>query len=70
MKTTHGLLHLDKRNVVLWKLMDIPKSFIWIIIFFDEALWFEIWRHIAILPEMHPRPLVVRSIYFDVWDDI
>jgi hypothetical protein len=33
MKTTHELLHLDKLNLVQWKIIDIPTSFIWINIF-------------------------------------
>jgi hypothetical protein len=33
MATTHELFHLDKRSFVLWKIVDIPTSFNWIIIF-------------------------------------
>jgi hypothetical protein len=32
---THEPLHLDKLSFVNWKVMDIPTTFIWIIIFFD-----------------------------------
>jgi hypothetical protein len=32
MDRTHKPLHLD---IVRWNIMDIPTSFIWIIIFFD-----------------------------------
>jgi hypothetical protein len=32
---THEPLHLDKWTWVLWKIMDIPTSFIWIIILFE-----------------------------------
>jgi hypothetical protein len=35
MAMTHEPLHLDKRNFVQWKIVDIPISFIWIIIFFN-----------------------------------
>jgi hypothetical protein len=38
MATTYEPLHLDKRSFVLWKIMDIPTSFIWIIIFFNAPL--------------------------------
>jgi hypothetical protein len=37
MERTHELLHLVKWSFVHWKAMDIPKSFIWIIIFLNEA---------------------------------
>jgi hypothetical protein len=36
METTHEPLQLDKRNVVQWKIMRIPKSFIWINLFFNR----------------------------------
>jgi hypothetical protein len=35
MKITNELLHLYKQSLVQWKFMDIPTSFIWIIVFFD-----------------------------------
>jgi hypothetical protein len=35
MATTHELLHIDKRSSVQWKKMDIPTSFIWMIISFN-----------------------------------
>jgi len=35
MERTHEPLHLDVWSSVHWKIMDIPTSFIWIIIFFD-----------------------------------
>jgi hypothetical protein len=35
METTHEILHLDKRSLVQWKIVDMPTSFIWIIIFFN-----------------------------------
>jgi hypothetical protein len=38
MKGIHETLHLDKLSFLHWKFMDIPTSFIWIIIFFDGAL--------------------------------
>jgi hypothetical protein len=34
--TTHEPLHLDKWRFVQWKIMDIPTSFIWNIVFFEE----------------------------------
>jgi hypothetical protein len=37
METTHDLLHLDKRSLVQWNIVDVPTSFIWIISFFDGA---------------------------------
>jgi hypothetical protein len=37
MEKTHELMHLGKWSFVHRKIMDIPTSFIWIIIFFDEA---------------------------------
>jgi hypothetical protein len=38
MDTTHEHLHLNKWRLVLCKIMEIPASFIWIIILFDEHL--------------------------------
>jgi hypothetical protein len=35
MVTAHEPLHLDKHSFVEWKIVDIPTSFIWIIIFFN-----------------------------------
>jgi hypothetical protein len=35
MATTHESLHLDEQTFVQWKTVDIPASFIWIIIFFN-----------------------------------
>jgi hypothetical protein len=32
-ETAHQTLHLDKRSLVKWKVMDIPTSFIWIMLF-------------------------------------
>jgi hypothetical protein len=37
METTYEALHLDKWSSAHWKVMDIPTSSIWIIIFFDRA---------------------------------
>jgi hypothetical protein len=37
MTTTHEIFHLEKRSLVQWNTMDIPTSYIWIIIFFDRA---------------------------------
>jgi hypothetical protein len=34
---THEMLHLDKRGLVQWKIMDMPTSFIWNIIFCKGA---------------------------------
>jgi hypothetical protein len=33
MATTHEPLNLDERRFVQWKVVDMPTSFIWIIIF-------------------------------------
>jgi hypothetical protein len=38
MATTHEPLHLHKRSFAKRKIMDIPISFIWIIIFFNGAI--------------------------------
>jgi hypothetical protein len=35
MEITLKPLRLDKQSLVQWKIMDMPTSFIWIIIFFD-----------------------------------
>jgi hypothetical protein len=37
METSHELLHLDKWSLVQWKIMGIPTSCIWIMIWFDKA---------------------------------
>jgi hypothetical protein len=37
MERTHETLHLVKWSFVHWKIMNMPTSFIWIIIFFDWA---------------------------------
>jgi hypothetical protein len=37
MAGTRVPLHLEKLSFVHWKITDIPKSFIWIVIFFDGA---------------------------------
>jgi hypothetical protein len=37
-ETTHELLHLDKLGLVQYMIMDIPASFILIIILHDEVL--------------------------------
>jgi hypothetical protein len=37
MDRTHEPLHLDKWSSVHWKIIDIPTSFIWIIIFYVGA---------------------------------
>jgi hypothetical protein len=34
MATTHEPLHLNKQNFVQWKIMDMPTSVTWVIIFF------------------------------------
>jgi hypothetical protein len=36
-ETTHEPLHSDKWTLVLWEIVDIPISFIWIIILFDAV---------------------------------
>jgi hypothetical protein len=35
MKTVHELLHLDKRSLVQWRIVDISTSFVYIIIMLD-----------------------------------
>jgi hypothetical protein len=37
METTNKLLDLDRWSFVQWKMMEIPKSFIWTIIFSGGA---------------------------------
>jgi hypothetical protein len=37
METTHEPLRLGKWSLVQWKIMDVPTSFIWIIILFDKG---------------------------------
>jgi hypothetical protein len=37
-ETTHEPLRLDKWNLVPWKTMDVPASFVWIIIFLAKFL--------------------------------
>jgi hypothetical protein len=37
MGSTHELSHLDNWSSVPWKIMDVPTSFVWTIIFFDGA---------------------------------
>jgi hypothetical protein len=37
MEKTRELLHLYKWSFVQWKVMDIPTSYIWIVIFSDGA---------------------------------
>jgi hypothetical protein len=37
MEKTHEPLHLDKLSFERWKIIDIPTSFVWIIIFYDGA---------------------------------
>jgi hypothetical protein len=39
METTHEPLHLDNCSFAQRKIMDIPTSFIWIIIFFDAVFF-------------------------------
>jgi hypothetical protein len=34
METTHEPLQVDKRNSLQWKIVDMPTSFIWAIVFF------------------------------------
>jgi hypothetical protein len=36
METSHEQLHLDKRNLVQWKIEDMPTSIIWIITFVNR----------------------------------
>jgi hypothetical protein len=56
MKRTHEPLHLVKWNFVHWKIMDIPISFSWIIIFFDGTFEYgdasTFWGYVGINAEM------------------
>jgi hypothetical protein len=51
MKTINKLLHLDKRSLARLKIMDIPTSFIWIVILSDEAFKYddgeEFWGYVG-----------------------
>jgi hypothetical protein len=40
-ETTHEPFHLDKWTLVYKKIMDIPTSFIWIIILFDAVFKYD-----------------------------
>jgi hypothetical protein len=56
MERTHEPLHLVKWNFVHWKIVDIPTSFIWIIIFFDRALEYgnslKLWDYVGTNAEL------------------
>jgi hypothetical protein len=41
METTRETLHSDEWSLVQWNIMNIPTSFIWIIILFDEAFKYD-----------------------------
>jgi hypothetical protein len=41
MVAAHIPLHLDKCGLVHKKIIDIPKSFIWIVILFDEGFEYD-----------------------------
>jgi hypothetical protein len=51
-ETTHRPLHLDKRILEQWRIMNIPTSFIWIIIFFDGGFKYgdvsKFWGYVGI----------------------
>jgi hypothetical protein len=53
--TTHEPLHLAKWTVVLGKVMDVPTSFIWIIILFDAVFKYDdgakFWGYVRINAE-------------------
>jgi hypothetical protein len=38
MATTHEPLHLNKQSFVQWKIVEIPTTIVWIIIFFNELI--------------------------------
>jgi hypothetical protein len=44
----HESLHLDKWSFVQWKIMDIPESFIGIIIFFAGAFEYAWFQHLRL----------------------
>jgi hypothetical protein len=51
-ETTHGQLHLDKWIFVQYEIMDIPVSWIWIIILFEELFKYgdgaKFWGYVGI----------------------
>jgi hypothetical protein len=54
-ETTHEPLHLDKWTLVQEEIMDIPISFIWIIILFDAVFKYgdgaKFWGYVVITAE-------------------
>jgi hypothetical protein len=64
MEKTHEWLYFDKLNLEQWKIMDIPTSYTWIIIFFDKAFKYgsgaRCWGYVAINTE----PLCVEFCNF------
>jgi hypothetical protein len=58
-ETTHEPLHLDKWTLVQQEIMDIPISFIWIIILFDAGFKYgdgaKFWGYVV----MNAEPLCV-----------
>jgi hypothetical protein len=63
MATTHELLHLDKQSFVLWKIVDIPTCFIWIIIFFNGPFEYGDGGIFKLLRWM-------QNLHQSMWDDI
>jgi hypothetical protein len=61
METTHEPLHLDKRSLVQWKIMDIPTDFVWIIIFLDISFEYGYGGIFKLLRFM-------RNLYQSMWD--
>jgi hypothetical protein len=49
MEKTYDPLYLDKWSFVQWKIMDIPTSFIWIIIFLMELLNMAVFRNYEVM---------------------
>jgi hypothetical protein len=66
-QTTHEQLHLDKWSFVQLKIMDIPTSLIWTIIFFGEIFKYggisKFWGYFGINAE----PLCVEFCNFVQW---
>jgi hypothetical protein len=67
LNTTHEPLYLDKWSFVWWKIMDIPTTFIWIVIFFDGAFEYggrsKFWGYIG----PNAEPLCVEFCTFAIY---
>jgi hypothetical protein len=57
MEVSHESLHLDKRILVQWRIMDLATSFIWTAVFFDRAFEYcgdGIFRLLWWMQKLHP----------------